>query len=58
MFGLSESFVDNKQLANLLPNIMFGFEAIRLKTNSLSDLIIPQRLCGEWLRTLYFRDYL
>ena len=28
------------------------------KLNSLSDLIIPQRLCGEWLRNALFSDYL
>jgi hypothetical protein len=53
MFGLLEFFVEIKQVAKLRPNIMFGFEANRLKTtNSLSGLIIPQRLRANGLRTI------
>ena len=53
MFGFSIFFVELKRVANLEPNIVFVLAKRPEKTNSLSDLIIPQQLCGEWLRTLY-----
>jgi hypothetical protein len=58
MFGLSELVVANKRVANLLPNIMFGLKAARLKNNSLSDLIIPRRACGNGLLNSPISDYI